>query len=185
MAPREVVVMAKVKRNGPCPCGSGQKAKRCCPAPTQILEARIIPPELMTDLLLELSDTSKIEMHALFEQLIYLPELDLSLQVPLPVIRTPDIDRAVRALMDDDTDEFDSALAQVVPIVDTVCNRLLLARAVVILRDAGKIPRKLAALAVLELDREASTFFMSSVAESLSLLAGDRRTPSGLLVAAH
>jgi len=87
--------------------------------------------------------------------------------------------------MDDDTDEFDRALSQVVPIVDTVRNRLLLARAVVILRDAGKISRKVAALAILELDRQTSTFFMSSVAESLSLLAGDRRTPSGLLVAAH
>src|SRR5664280_3622053 len=24
------VVMAKIRRNGPCPCGSGSKAKRCC-----------------------------------------------------------------------------------------------------------------------------------------------------------
>ncbi len=177
--------MAKVKRNGPCPCGSGQKAKRCCLAPTQVVEARIIPPELLADLLVELSGTSKIEMYSLFDQLVSLPELDLSLQVPLPVIRTPDIDRAVRALMEDDTDEFDNALSQVMAVVDTAYNRLLLARAVVILRDAGKISQKLAALAVIELDRETSTFFMSSVAESLSLLAGDRRTPSGLLVAVH
>ena len=177
--------MAKVKRNGPRPCGSGQKAKRCCRAPTQVVDARIIPPELLADLLVELSGTSKIEMYSLFDQLVSLPELDLSLQVPLPVIRTPDIDRAVRALMEDDTDEFDNALSQVMAVVDTVYNRLLLARAVVILRDAGKISQKLAALAVIELDRETSTFFMSSVAESLSLLAGDRRTPSGLLVAVH
>ena len=47
---------------------------------------------------MELSGTSKIEMYSLFDQLVSLPELDLSLQVPLPVIRTPDIDRAVRAL---------------------------------------------------------------------------------------
>ena len=69
--------------------------------------------------------------------------------------------------------------------VDTIKQRLLLARAVVILRDAAKISKKLAALAMIELDCEDSAFFTSSVAESLAVLAGDQRTPSGLLVAAR
>jgi hypothetical protein len=34
-------------------------------------------------------------------------------------------------------------------------------------------------------NRETSTFFISSVAESIAVLAGDQRTPSGLLVAAR
>ena len=64
-------------------------------------------------------------------------------------------------------------------------SRLLLGRAVVILRDAGAISKRLAALAFIELDQEDSAFFRSSVAESLAVLAGDQRTPSGLLVAAR
>ena len=83
------------------------------------------------------------------------------------------------------TEAFDEALSDVVSRVDTIKQRLLLARAVVILRDAARISKKLAALAMIELDCEDSAFFASSVAESLAVLAGDQRTPSGLLVAAR
>jgi len=38
-------------------------------------------------------------------------------------------------------------------------------------------------VAVLELDREESAFLLSSVAESLAVLAGNQPTPAGLLVA--
>jgi hypothetical protein len=106
-------------------------------------------------------------MRALFDQLAHLPELDLSLQVPLPAILTPDVDRAVRALRQDDGDEFDRALEKVVPMVDTLDRRIDLAQA------------------VFELDRPESTLFMSSVAESIGILAGEGRTPTGLLVAAR
>jgi hypothetical protein len=54
---------------------------------------------------------------------------------------------------------------------------------VITLRDQGRIPATLAALAVFSLDRERSTFFLSSVAESIAVMAGDKRTPAGLLVA--
>jgi hypothetical protein len=58
-----------------------------------------------------------------------------------------------------------------------------LAQAVLALRDKGRIPCDLAAAAVLELDGEESTLFPSSVAESLAVLAGERSTPAGILVA--
>lgn len=175
--------MAKVRRNEPCPCGSGQKAKRCCHGPVRYIDVRIMPPELYRDLICELGGTTELEFRALFSELLDLPELDLSLQVPLPAFRTPAIERAISALHNDDTDAFDRALAEVVPTVDSVLRRLLLARAVVVLRDAGRIPRKLAAVAVIELDREDSAFFASSVGQSISVLAGEQRTPRGLLVA--
>ncbi len=105
--------------------------------------------------------------------------------MPLPKIWTPEIDRAVTAIQDEDDEAFNEALSIVVSKVDTTVSHLLLARAVVILRDAGKISKRLAALAVIELDTEVSAFFRSSVAESLAVLAGDQRTPSGLLVAAR
>ncbi|HEY3843617.1 MAG TPA: hypothetical protein VGL48_10240 [Acidimicrobiales bacterium] len=177
--------MAKVKRNGPCPCGSGSKAKRCCYGNEQFFDNELVPKELCAEVITDLAGTSKLEMRSLFDQLVYLSELDLSLQVPLPVIRTPHLDRAIRALQDDEDDLFDQELAHVVPMVDDAEHRSTLARAVLALRDQGSVPKKLAALAVLELDRKTSTFFISSVAESIAVLAGDQRTPSGLLVAAR
>jgi hypothetical protein len=95
------------------------------------------------------------------------------------------MDRAVDALRADDDEEFDEALSGVVRMVDTVDRRLELVRAVVRLRDDGRILSRLAALAILELDRQDSTLFHASVAQSLAVLAGEERTPTGLLVAAR
>jgi len=175
--------MAKIQRNGPCPCGSGNKAKRCCYAPQN--ELRAIPVDLCQQAMSDLAGTERVEMYALFDELVYLPEIDISLQVRMPGILTPEIHRAVGALRADDGEEFDRALPDVVRMVDTVDRRLELVRAVVRLRDQGRIPSKLAALAIFELDREYSSLFHSSVAESLGVLAGEQRTPTGLLVAAR
>jgi hypothetical protein len=182
MAPEEVV-MAKVKRNGPCPCGSGNKAKRCCYGPVEYVDVRIMPAPVYRDCIAALADTTKEEFETIFAELVDLPEFDLSLQVPLPSIWTSALDRAVQALHDDDTEEFDDALTHVAAKLDSVRQRLLLARAVVVLRDAGRLSKKLAALAIIDLDREYSAFFVSSVAQSIAVMAGDQRTPSGLLVA--
>jgi hypothetical protein len=177
--------MAKVRRNGPCPCGSAKKAKRCCHGPIAYVDVRIMPLDMTDAAISVLRSTSEIELRAHFDELIYLPEIDLSLQVPLPGIITPDLDHAIEALRDDDGDEFDRILDRVVPTVDTVQRRIDLARAVIALRDQQRIPAALAAIAVLDLDREESILFTSSVAESISVLAGDQRTPSGLVVAAR
>ena len=177
--------MAKVRRNGPCPCGSAKKAKRCCHGPITYVDVRIMPLDMIDVALSVLRSTSEIELRAHFDKLIYLPEIDLSLQVPLPGIITPDLDHAIDALQDDDGDEFDRILDRVVPTVDTVQRRIDLACAAIALRDQQRIPAVLAAIAVLDLDREESILFTSSVAESISVLAGDQRTPSGLVVAAR
>jgi len=175
--------MAKVQRNGPCPCGSGNKAKRCCHGPHKFVDIRVLPLDLCQDVINDLVGTNETEMRSLFDRLLYLPELDSSLQLRLPRILTPDIDRAITALRTGDDEGFDRALEQVVPTLDTLDNRIRLARAVVALRDRGRIPAELAAVAVLELDRPESMLFLSSVAESISVLAGDSCTPAGLLVA--
>jgi hypothetical protein len=93
------------------------------------------------------------------------------------------MDRAINALRDDDDEEFDEALDKVVSAIDSADRRIDLAQAVLTLRDQGQIKRKFAAIAVLELDRNESMVFRSSVAESLAILAGDQPTPAGLLVA--
>jgi hypothetical protein len=177
--------MAKVRRNGPCTCGSGKKAKRCCHGPVAYVDVRIMPLDMTEDAISVLRSISENELRAHFDELIYLPEIDLSLQVPLPGIITPDLDHAIDALQHDDGDEFDRFLDRVVPTVDTVQRRIDLVHAAIALRDQGRIPAVLAAIAVLDLDREESILFTSSVAESISVLAGDQRTPSGLLVAAR
>jgi hypothetical protein len=179
----EEVVMAKIRRNEPCPCGGGSKAKRCCYGPVQYLDVRIMPLEVYRDSIAELASTTREEFDALFAELVNLPGLDLTVQVPLPNIWTPQLDRAVKALQEDDTEEFDGALTDVLGKLDTVVHRLQLARAVVMLRDAGQLSKKLAALAVIELDREYSALFASSVAESIAVVARDQRTPAGLEVA--
>ena len=175
--------MTKVQRNQPCPCGSGNKAKRCCYGPERIIEVRVMPLDLTENAFSVLRAQSVIELRALFDQLFDLPKLDLTLQVPLPRIITPKIDQAISALQDGDDETFDRVLAEVKPIVDSVKHRIDLAEAVIALRDQGRISVPLAAMAIFELDREESILFTSAVAESIGVLAGDQRTPSGLLIA--
>jgi hypothetical protein len=174
------VDMAKIRRNGPCPCGSGSKAKHCCHGTHETAEIALLPPEFGDDAIGDLAGTDEIELRTYFDQLLYLPELDTSLQVHLPGIITPDMGRAINALRDDQDDEFDEAFDKVVTAVDSADRRLELAQAVLRLRDQGHIKRK---FAVLELDRQESMLFRSSVAVSLAILAGDQRTTDGLLVA--
>jgi hypothetical protein len=175
--------MAKVKRNGPCPCGSGNKAKRCCYGAQEPVHTGMLPKEVGDAAIADLQGTDEIELRVYFDQLLDLPELDTSLQVRLPGIITPDMKRAINALRNDDGDGFDDALDKVLNAIDSPERRLALAEAVLRLRDQGQIKRKFAAMAVLELDRPESMTFRSSVAESLAVLAGEQRTPAGLLLA--
>lgn len=175
--------MAKIRRNEPCPCGSGSKAKRCCQAPHAYVDVRVLPLDLCQSVVNDLPGSTQAEMRTLFDQLVYLPAVDASLQVRLPDIITPDMECAINALRNDDDTAFDEALGKVVPAVDALERRIELAQAVIELRDRGRIPKKLAAVAVLELDRAESAFLLSSVAESLAVLADGQRAPSRLLIA--
>jgi len=138
----------------------------------------VLPLDLCQDVINDLVGTNETEMRSLFDRLLYLPELDSSLQLRLPGILTPDIDRAITPSGQVTTKASTVALEQVVPTLDTLDNRITLARAVVALRDRGRIPAKLAAVAVLELDRPESMLFLSSVLKSISVLAGDSCTPA-------
>lgn len=175
--------MAKIKRNEPCPCGSGSKAKRCCYGTEEPVHDGMLPREVGDAAIVDLNGTDEIELRAYFDRLVDLPELDASMQVRLPTIITPDMARAINALRDDDDDTFDDALDKVLDAIDSPERRLALAEAVLRLRDQAQIKPKLAAMAVLELDRPESMLFRSSVVESLAVLAGEQRTPAGLLLA--
>ena len=97
--------MAKIKRNGPCPCGSGSKAKRCCYGTEETVHVGMLPKEIGDDAIADLKGTDEVELRTYFDQLLDLPEFDASLQVRLPGIITPDMDRAINALRDDDDDD--------------------------------------------------------------------------------
>jgi hypothetical protein len=175
--------MAKIKRNGPCPCGSGYKAKRCCYGTGEPLHDGVLPRDIGDAAIADLQGTDEIELRAYFDGLLDLPEFDVSLQVRLPSIITPDMERAINELRDDEGDGLDDALDQVLGAIDSPERRLALAEAVLRLRDQGRIQRKFAAMAILELDRPESMLFRSALAQSLAVLAGQQRTPAGLLLA--
>ena len=174
--------MAKIRRNGPCPCGSGSKAKRCCYGNHWETAIHCLPLELLGWVVPELEGIDAVEVRSLLDELLYLPVLDPSLQLRLGIL-TPTMDAAIGAIQDDDVDVLDELIHKVVAEVDSPRRRAELIRAVTALRDEGRIPSELAAMAVLELTRKRSAFFLSSVVKSLAVLAGDRSTPTGLIVA--
>lgn len=175
--------MAKIRRDGPCSCGSGKKAKRCCHGPAAAVD-RLLPLDIAEDAVSVLRRMSLPEIRAHFDELFDLPALDLSLQITLPRFRSADVEHALVALQYDDEDTSE-VLQRVVQELDTPERRIDLARAVITLRDQETISPELAVLALFDLDRRDSVVFESSVAESLQVLAGDHRTPGGLLVAAR
>ena len=133
--------MAKIKRNGPCPCGSGSKAKRCCYGTARAGPRRDAAQRGGDAAIEDLSGTDEIELRVYFDGLVDLPELDTSLQVRLPGLITPDMERAIDALREDDYDGFDDALEKVLGAIDSPERRLALAEAVLRLRDQGQIQR--------------------------------------------
>lgn len=180
--------MAKLQRNHPCPCGSGAKAKRCCYSTEHLsaeAEVRRSFDTLCRQAAGDLAKVNRAEFTELFHEALHLPELDLSLQVRLPAVASLAVERARAALDDEDTDAFDDALYEVARELDTPSRRLELARVVVALRDAGRIDPQVAAAAIFDLSEgESSAVFISSVAESIGVAAGDSATPSGLIVVA-
>ena len=177
--------MAKVGRNEPCPCGSGLKAKRCCLAEE---DARVTTPRatltrLRSEVVHSISHLDEAEFRELFDEMIYLPELDVSLHLRLPAVLTPEIEQAMSALEDSDHTHFDAALDAAALALNTFERRLELAEAVLALRDRGLIPAKLAAVAIVDLNDEDSALVLSSLAQAIAVRSGSEATPSGLLLA--
>ena len=116
--------MSKIRRNEPCPCGSGSKAKRCCQLPHAYVDVRVLPLELCQGVVNDLPGTTPAELRVLFRQLVHLPAVDPSLHVRLPGVISADMECAVNALQDDDGSIFDKFLGRVVPAIDTLERRI-------------------------------------------------------------
>ena len=177
--------MAKFRRNGPCPCGSGSKAKQCCYGSGLATEIHFLPSEILMEVEPDLADIDLATFRSLFAEAHYLAATHTRLQLRLETL-TPVEERAIQAILSQRVRVSDEALAgfvcelmgEVMAAVDSPTRRIELGRAVLSLRDEGRIPPDVAAAAVLELDREKSDLFLCSVFMSLMPFDCERWTPS-------
>lgn len=174
-------------RNDHCTCGSGKKAKRCCgvrrgPSEADLARAFLCgQARLAARSLRRCSDEDFDELAA---EMTDLPTIDTALQLPLPRLLTPDVERLLTAIEDHDLEGIDDALPAVLARVDTPLARAELARAVLAFRDRGRIGPRVAAMALIELsDPELRRLVGSAVLESACVMIGEVATPSGLRVA--
>jgi hypothetical protein len=177
--------VAKIGRNDPCPCGSGRKAKRCCgvlrgPAEDELARAFVAAEALAAaPWLAGLGDD---ELDVLWQGLLELPGRDLSLHFPLPKLVAPELHRLIEAIGDDDADAADEVLEDALDRLDTPAARAVLARAVIALRDSGRIRPRLAAVAIVDLAGRSRALMRASLVEACAVAAGAARTPGGLVV---
>ena len=174
-------------RNQPCPCGSGRKTKRCCaqtrgPSEDQLARAHIAA--LARQAVPDLAGLSDRALDHLWEGLMDLPSVDISLHVKLPEPIGPDLQRLREAIEHDDPDWGWDALTAVHKQIDTPQQRARLADAIVRLRDQRRINRRLAAYALLDLDSRSTRLIAASLLEAVAVSVGVSRTPGGLHIAA-
>lgn len=177
--------MAKVGRNQPCRCRSGRKAKRCCGVqggPSEASLARAFLAHASRRAAWELRSVPDAELGELFDELWELPAVDLSLQVGLPKLLSPELDRLCDAVADDDPDA--ELLDAVAGAIDGPAERARLARAVIARADAGAVDRRLANAALVELGSDSRRLLRAALLEAVSVRVGVARTPAGILLAA-
>lgn len=178
--------MPRAGRNEPCPCGSGRKVKRCCgqqrgPSDDDLARAHIAI--LAREAAPDIADLSDYVLDDLWEQLLDLPALDISLLVELPKLITPDLQRLQEAIADDDPDWGWNALTAVATQIDTPRQRARLADALVALRNQHRITRRQAAAAIIDLDSRSTRFIAASLLDAVALSVGVTHTPGGLQIA--
>lgn len=177
--------MAKVGRNDPCPCGSGRKAKRCCGierGPSEESLARAFLAHASREAAGGLRRLPDAELGELFEDLWELPAVDLSLQIELPKLLSPALNRLADAVAEEDPDP--ELLEAVVTTIDRPTERARLARAVIALAETGALDERLANVALLDLGSDSRRLLRAGLLEAVAVRVGVARTPAGILLAA-
>ncbi len=177
--------MAKVGRNECCPCGSGRKAKRCCGVergPSEESLARAFLAHASREAAWELRNVPDAELGELFDELWELPAVDLSLQVELPKLLSPQLGRLCDAVADDDPDS--ELLDSVASVIDAPAERARLARAVIARAEAGALDGRLANAALVDLASDSRRLLRAGLLEAVAVRVGVARTPAGVLLAA-
>ncbi|MGI8807672.1 MAG: SEC-C domain-containing protein [Acidimicrobiales bacterium] len=180
--------MAGVGRNQPCWCGSGVKVKRCCgvargPSGPELAKAFLVEQRRASSPALRRAIRDVDALIELYEAVAELPRLDLSCQLRLPRLLTLELERLRAAIADDDDDEMQRALPDALAQVDNVFVRVDLARAVLALREAERVPEQVAAAALLDLDSDANALVREALIAALAVDCGAACTPSGLVLA--
>ncbi len=152
--------MASVGRNQLCPCGSGVKAKRCCgvrrgPSEVDLAKAFLSEQRRAAAPALRRAINDVDDLVDLYQAVAELPSLDLSVQLRLPRVLGPELERLRSAISHDDAEAIHQALPPALAQVDSPLVRADLARAVLALRAAGRVAEDVAAAALLDLDNEA------------------------------
>jgi hypothetical protein len=124
------------------------------------------------------------KLRDLFDKLFELPELDLSLTISLPKLLTGDLQRLFDAVKADDRDAAAEVVPQILDQLDSPVERARLARAVIHLRDCGRLDSLRAAAAVIDLDSESRLLLDASLIHAAFIHVGRMRTPGGLRLAA-
>jgi hypothetical protein len=132
----------------------------------------------------ELYDLSDLALDHLWESLVSLPAIDLSLLVTLPKLIGPDLQRLRESIVEDDPDWGWDALTIVAEEIDTPQQRAELADALINLRDRHRIDRRQTAAAILDLDSRSTRFIAASLLEAVAISVGVEQTPGGLHLAA-
>ncbi len=177
--------MAKVGRNEPCPCGSSRKAKRCCGiqgGPSEESLARAFLAHASREAAAGLRLLSDAELGELFERLGELPAADLSLQVELPKLLSPALNRLCDAVAHDEPDP--ELLDAVARALDRPTERARLAHAVIARGEARAIDVKLADAALVDLGSDSRRLLRASLLEAVAVRVAVARTPAGILLAA-
>jgi hypothetical protein len=174
-------------RNEPCPCGSHRKVKHCCgvkrgPSEEQLARAHVAL--LGREAAVELQGLSDRALQHLWDNLIDVPAIDLSLLVTLPKLIGPDLKRLQESISRDDPEWGWDALTAVAEQVDTPQQRAKLANALLRLRDQNRINRRQAAAAIIDLAGHSTRFIAASLLDAVAISVGVESTPGGLHLAA-
>jgi len=132
-----------------------------------------------------LDSRSDDEVVALLDAAVGLPKQDVSMQLPLPGLLSPALERLRAAVADDDPDQVAAAVPAVLAEVDTPIVRAGLVRAVQGLRDAGRVSDQVAAAVAVEQASRSTELLTASLLAAVAVGVGAATTPAGLLVVSH
>jgi hypothetical protein len=119
---------------------------------------------------------------ALLDEAVGLPRQDVSMQLALPGLLSSALERLRAAVADDDPDEVAAVLPAALAEVDTPIARAGLVRAVLGLRDAGRVSAEVAAAVAVEQASRSTTLLRASLLAAVAVSVGAATTPGGLLV---
>lgn len=178
--------MAKLGRNERCPCGSGRKVKQCCEqlrGPSAEDHAWLFLGEQARKFAPVLHNYKEFELTELLEWVIELPVRHLSLQVRLPPIWPPELERLREAIVagNDLVDVVEDSTAA----IDGPLLRVGLALAAGELCQQDELDVESVALIMVDLARTTSVFLSASLIAATAVAIGRCPTPAGLLVAAR